>query len=348
MAVLILGDFYFGYDYMPDDIEQLATYIREHNFSVILNLEGAFTTGTDKIKKRGEHLRQSKLTIEVLKKLNVKGVTLANNHIYDYGEEGLLDTIRVLDENGIQHTGAGKNIEEAIKPIELIDDGTRYHFYAMSDDYEETICISSKHSSGCAPIQYEIAERFDKAANSVLIFHTGFEYNLYPMPRNIKQNRRFIELGAAAVICMHPHVVQPITRYKDRTIAYSLGNFYFSSFREEFSDKKLSNQKNGYCNIGYGIVLRDKQTEYVEIVYDPKDGESRFCQYSGPAITDDNGRTSVDYLIKCLRNRNNHNPILLGIRGVDAILLEVLHIMYAVYGRIKNIIKSDNHSGEVD
>ena len=124
MKLLWLGDFYYDYDYVSNDIEKLSKWIHDNNYKTILNLEGSLDSSIyTKIDKRGPNLSSNIISIEVLKKLNVIGVSLANNHMMDFGEEGLSNTIKLLDENNILHTGAGKNVEEALKPMIITEAG---------------------------------------------------------------------------------------------------------------------------------------------------------------------------------------------------------------------------------
>ena len=104
MGILFLGDLFYGYDDIKKDIFDIAEYIKKNNYSVVLNLEGPITdVSNTKIRKRGEHLCQSKDIGEVLKLLNVKGVVLSNNHMFDYLERGVEDTLEVLEKYNIPY-----------------------------------------------------------------------------------------------------------------------------------------------------------------------------------------------------------------------------------------------------
>ena len=82
--LLFLGDFLYDYDYIAEDIDEISNWIQLHNYSIVLNLEAPISNRGSKIKKRGPNLFLSSITIEILKKLNVIGVCIANNHIADY------------------------------------------------------------------------------------------------------------------------------------------------------------------------------------------------------------------------------------------------------------------------
>lgn len=333
MSLLILGDLYYGYDEITDDIRKISEYIKSHNYQVVLNLEGPITTSQKQIRKRGEHLRQSGKTIEVLKMLNVAGVMLSNNHIMDFGEDGLRETIELLDEAEIQHSGAGRTVEEAKKPIAINDTDNIYKIYCMTDFYEESV-PATKSSAGCAPIFLPRIERRKNEIDIALI-HTGFEYNEYPMPRNIRQNRAMLEKGFDLVVGSHPHLVQPYERRSKRYIFYSVGNFYFSNFRGEFEARLIKRKDKGYCNFGVGVTV-DKQTiDKVGIFYSKENDESWISDEV--SIEELKDKIDLRYVIKCFKYRNNHNPILMGNKQMDSIKLNILNLEYSVYRKIKGI-----------
>lgn len=336
MRLLVLGDFFYSYDFIADDIFIMGEYIKNHGLGVILNLEGAITRSNSEIKKRGEHLRQSPKTLEVLRILNVKGVSLSNNHIFDFGKEGLAETIDALDEAGILHCGAGLDIYEALKPMCLQWGDYSYEFYGMTDFYEESI-QASDINAGCGPIHnLQSTVSIKDGVMRVALIHSGFEYNSLPMPRNIKQYRTLLQKGFDAVVASHPHVLQPWEIYKGKPITYSLGNFYFSEYRQEFHGKTIRGEEPGYCDIGMGIIL-GQPLEIIDIQYNHDTGESRFTNRRN---MDSTLMYSADfkYRLSCYKNRNNHNPILTGNEISDTLRLKTLDSAYFVYGQIKKLI----------
>ena len=151
MKILWLGDFFYDYDYVTDDIKKMGDWIRKNNYNTVLNLEGTIDCSEfSKIEKRGPNLSSDKAILDVFKELNVVAVTLANNHIMDYGEEGLKHTISLLEENNIKYTGAQKNLDLAIKPIVLNCNNKDIAIYSFGWNIEETI-YATKNTAGCAP-----------------------------------------------------------------------------------------------------------------------------------------------------------------------------------------------------
>lgn len=338
MGFLVLGDLFYGYDYIADDIFELSEYIKEKNLCVILNLEGAITQNKSVlIKKRGEHLAQSIKIIEVLKLLNVKGVSLSNNHIYDFGEQGLKDTIETLNANGIKHCGAGLTKIDALKPMVIENDGMKFAFYGATDPFEESVC--SHGDAGCLNISdLSLDNDFqEKDIKKIALLHTGFEYNTLPNPRTIEECHNFIDIGFDAVICSHPHITQPYETYNKKYIYYSLGNFYFSTDRDEFQEKNIYEKKEGYCNIGLGVIINSDGYKTVGINYDPIEKKSFFDESINPAQFEYEYKNSM-YKKIYMKNRNNYNPMLTGDLCKDNIKMSLLNTVYKIYGIVRIFI----------
>ena len=180
MKLLFLGDFYYDYDYIAEDIKKISDFIKKNNYTTILNLEGSIKTNN--IAKKVVKLDFSDKFIEVLKMLNVQAVNLANNHIMDYGKEGLELILKKLDKAGIGYFGAGINIENACKPYIFTKDDYKIALCGYGWDMEE--CINATHkNAGTAPIDFDLVEKTINNTECNLfipIFHYGYEFE--PLP----------------------------------------------------------------------------------------------------------------------------------------------------------------------
>ena len=173
-------------------------------------------------------LRMNPKSISFLKEGGFDIVSLANNHMLDYGAEALLDTSERLDGAGILHFGAGKNEDEAYAPIIANIKGVGIGFIgfheggAVAKPDRPGACLFNKKNAINAI--RELRKRVDIV---VVSFHFGFDYFTCPSPYHIRLCRRFIDEGADLILGHHPHVPQAVEKYKNGLIAYSLGNFAF-------------------------------------------------------------------------------------------------------------------------
>jgi len=212
---------------------QLKYIIRECDFS-IGNFEAPIKTEQMiPIKKAGPHVFQAKETIQYLKNAGFTIVSLANNHIYDYGERGLKSTIEELGRNNIQFVGAGMNFEEAYTPRIIEKNGIKIGIIAACEN--EFGCLYEKQNrGGYAWILHRIIEDIIRDLKKqvdyiVLIIHAGVEDIQIPIKEWRELYRRFCEIGVDVIIGHHPHVPQGYEQYHDSFIFYSLGNFYFDT-----------------------------------------------------------------------------------------------------------------------
>jgi poly-gamma-glutamate capsule biosynthesis protein CapA/YwtB (metallophosphatase superfamily) len=159
-------------------------------------------------------------------------LSLGNNHILDFGGEGLADTIDLLDEKGIKYVGAGFNLTEARQPVIIEKRGIRVGFLAYARQSDNT---AGKGKPGAAPLDYkniiskDISELKKKVDVIVVSLHFGLMYTDYPTTEDREMAKRIIECGASLIIGHHPHVIQGFERYQNGVILYSLGEFIFDS-----------------------------------------------------------------------------------------------------------------------
>ena len=230
----ICGDFYLS---QIDSFKLSSRDILGEVFDVfvssemnIVNLEAPITTNNTKIIKTGPHLKHSPAILDFLKNSNINVVTLANNHILDFGEDGLNHTFQYLNTNYICKVGAAENIVSAGKPLKKsIGDST----IAIINICENEWSVASANKAGTNPLDViENVKQIKEAKKYVdfvlVIIHGGHEnYNL-PSPRMVKQYRYFAENGADMIIGHHSHCFSGYEIYNNVPIFYSLGNFLFA------------------------------------------------------------------------------------------------------------------------
>ena len=155
---------------------------------------------------------------------------MANNHIMDYGEIGLLDTLKGLKKYKISNVGIGKNIKDAVKPFTIEKKDVKI---AILNFAENEWSNASDEKSGANPLDIiENIKQINKAKlchdKVIVIIHGGHEYYNLPSPRMVKQYRFFAENGADVIIGHHTHCISGYEVYKSVPIFYSLGNMLFT------------------------------------------------------------------------------------------------------------------------
>ncbi len=163
-------------------------------------------------------------------------LSLANNHTYDWGPEALLDTMQRLREAGIKPVGAGANDPEAHDPLIVNLKGVKLAFLAYVNILPREATAGVDHP-GVAWLDPPRALADIRSARSladliIISVHWGVEYSNRPRPGQVKLAHQMIDAGADLVVGHHPHVVQPVEKYREGWIAYSLGNFVFDQNSE--------------------------------------------------------------------------------------------------------------------
>ena len=179
--------------------------------------------------------------------LDVNAYTLANNHIFDYGESGLKDTIEWMVQRGKKYAGASTSENDAYEPLIVEDNDAKLAVYSICEN-EFGIAVGNK--AGAAGVNYKIifdsilawGERVD---GIIIVFHGGNEYYPFPSPRQKELYHRLVDIGADMIIGMHSHCPVGKEIYKGKELYYGLGNFFFP--KKSFSL---------YPNDNYGYVVR--------------------------------------------------------------------------------------------
>jgi poly-gamma-glutamate synthesis protein (capsule biosynthesis protein) len=198
----------------------------------ILNFECPVTIdGELPIEKKGPNLQCSEKGVEAVKWAGFQGVTLANNHLLDFGTAGVRNTLDSCKMHGIATVGGGMNIEEASQ-ILYIKIGEKT--LSIINCCEHEFSIATKTAAGANPLDplqqyYAIKEARSKADYVVIIVHGGHEHWQLPSIRMQNTYRFFIDAGADAVVNHHQHCFSGYETYKEKPIFYGLGNFCFDN-----------------------------------------------------------------------------------------------------------------------
>lgn len=182
--------------------------------------------------------RMDPTVIPALKGAGFDVLSVANNHVGDWGRIAFEETLARLDENEILYTGGGTNKFDAEKPRIIEKYGMKIGFLGFSDVGPNWMQAKNILEEGSAGILLASDPRFEeiiKNAKSqvdflIVSFHFGDEYKLVHNQRQEYLAHKAVDAGAKLVIGHHPHVVEDTEVYKDGFIAYSLGNFIFDQY----------------------------------------------------------------------------------------------------------------------
>ncbi|MFA5072854.1 MAG: CapA family protein [Nitrospirota bacterium] len=200
---------------------------------IVGNLESPISDRGTAVENKKFTLRAEPDAVEALEAAGFRVVTLANNHAMDFGPLALQDTLDLLDEYEILYTGAGRDLADAREPafVKIKDKTLVFLAYSLTFPLD---FFASPGRPGTAPGYREFVEADIKKVRPladivVVSFHWGAELMTTAKDYQIELGRQAIDWGADLVLGHHPHVLQELEWYKNRLIAYSLGNFVFGS-----------------------------------------------------------------------------------------------------------------------
>jgi poly-gamma-glutamate capsule biosynthesis protein CapA/YwtB (metallophosphatase superfamily) len=212
-------------------LAEVEPYLQAADLAFV-NLEGPISDKGTKFAWK-EYTFRSRLALAAgLASAGVDVVSMANNHAVDCGQSALLDTIARLDNVGIEHAGAGKDISAARTPAILSTPAGKVAVLAFTDKFAGGFAAGTGRP-GVAPISdgtklIEAITAAKSGADYVIVsFHWGTEYTTQAASYQRALAHRAIDAGADLILGHHPHVIQGLEVYKDKLIAYSLGDFVF-------------------------------------------------------------------------------------------------------------------------
>ena len=201
------------------------------------------------------HINAETKTANVLKENGFTLVSLANNHLADFKAKGVVNTLDTLDKVGLKHVGAGRNLTEAADyDIQEIN-GVKIATIAVSDiipkDFAARDSKAGILTTKTLKYYQAVKDASEKADLVIANIHWGVEYGMTETEAQQQLARNLINWGVDVVIGSHPHVLQPVEKYGDGIIFYSMGNFVFDQGWSRTKDSMVLNyyvDEDGNCS----------------------------------------------------------------------------------------------------
>lgn len=320
IVLLAVGDIYINRE-DPNTVFQDILPLFKDKDILLGNLEATLIDEKiPAVSGRISHLKTSQKMIEGIVNANFDLMSLANNHTTDYGPIGLLKTIEVLDRNKILHTGAGKNIDEALLPVIIKKNNFKIGFLSYEATLASEGSLAKKKRPGITkinvnpllPIPHVAKEDIIKMVQHiknvkstvdvlVLSLHCGAELTTTIALNQKSIAHTAVDSGVDIIIGHHPHVLQGIEIYKEKIICYSLGNFIFDEeifyheeatiiFKANISPTKIQIFLIPVLNDGGNLkILERSESKYEEILQ--KIGE--LSQEFGTKVNKTTGEVSI-------------------------------------------------------
>lgn len=227
---------------------------------MVLNNEFPYSDRGTPTPEKQFTFRAKPSSVSYLEAMGVDLVSLANNHAYDYGEEAFLDTMDTLREAGITYMGAGRNLQEARRPVYYIINNLKIAFVAATQ-IERLDNPDTKGATDTTPGVFrcwngenllETVREAKQNSDFVIVFlHWGTENTEVIDWAQEKQAPEVVAAGADLVIGAHPHCLQQISLVNGVPVVYSLGNFWFNSKTVDTGMVRVTLNENGLQSLQF-------------------------------------------------------------------------------------------------
>ena len=185
-------------------------------------------------------------------------ITFANNHFYDYGDDGVISSLNACERIGMRYVGGGNSLKDASRTLYFPYDRIKL---AVINCCEREFSHATEFSGGANPLNpvsqyYAIKEAKENASFVIVVVHGGKEHIQIPSPRMQQIYRFFIDAGADAVVNHHQHCYSGYEIYHDRAIFYGLGNLCFDN----------PHYRNNKWNYGYMAVIDTEEPSKISLI----------------------------------------------------------------------------------
>ena len=243
------------------------------NDSDIMVANNEFTVSDRGEKMPGKYytFRASPKRLSIYEEMGVDLVTLANNHVYDFGKTAFYDMLDALKEYNIPYIGAGKNIEEAKKPYYYIINGYKIAFINATRAEKLILTPEATEDEGGVFRCYDpknfadaIKQAKEESDYVVALIHWGKEdsHNLEEVQK--ETSRTYIDSGADIIVGTHAHTLQGIEYYNNKPIIYNLGDFIFNNETKDTGIFQIKMTKDG--DLSYYFIPCLEKDEYTKVL----------------------------------------------------------------------------------
>ena len=242
------------------------------------------------ISDRGEPLEGKYYTfradpkrMKLIEELGTDMVSLANNHVYDFGADAFSDTMELLLQSGIPYVGGGHDIEEAKQPVYFVANGVKIGFVAASRAEKTRYTPQAEEDAPGGLLMYEseeFAEVIEKASLAcdylIAYVHWGTEDSNQFEDYQHDQAEVLLDSGADMIIGSHPHVLQGIEFIKGKPVIYSMGDFWFNGETKYTGLLDIKVTGEGLSGISF---VPCRQTEYTTRYLAEKEEQRELYDY---------------------------------------------------------------------
>lgn len=217
--------------------------------------------------------RASPKRLPIYNEMGVDLVTLANNHVYDFGKTAFYDMINSLNEYKIPYIGAGKNINEAKQPYYFIVNGYKFAFVNATRAEKIILTPEATDTEGGVFRCYDptafinVIKEVKKESDYVIaLIHWGREDSHELENVQIETSKLYIDAGADVIVGSHAHVLQGVEFYNNKLIVYNLGDFIFNNETKDTGIFQMKINNNG--SLEYYFIPAYESGEYTKLLTD--------------------------------------------------------------------------------
>ncbi len=238
---------------------------------MVANSEFTISDRGEKMPGKYYTFRGSPKRIPIYNEMGVDLVTLANNHVYDFGEIAFNDMIDSLNQYKMPYIGAGKNINEAKRPYYFIINGYKVSFVNATRAEKLILTPEATDTSGGVfrcydPTEFSNVIKEERKVSDYVIalIHWGREDSHELEDVQVSTSKIYIDSGADIIVGSHAHVLQGIEFYKDKPIIYNLGDFIFNNETKDTGIFQVKLNNNG--DMEYFFIPAIESGEYTKVV----------------------------------------------------------------------------------